>query len=142
MLNTGVPKNNHHVGSAPTVNPSLLDRQPSYGGESPEASTFQPGSLGSIRGSNNLPHSMELIAHKIFPHVDGNCMELSMSQKNVGLQLLHLRSSVYNGRGQIIPIMNSVDYPHERARCWRNEGSILGGELLEVEIHLKRTLRT
>ena len=141
MLKTGVPINNHHVESAPTVNPSLWDRQHAYAGESPEASAFHPGSLGSMRGSNNLPHSMEFISHNIFPHVGGNCMELSMSQKNVGLQLLHPRSSVYNRRGQIIPIMNSVDSPHERARSRRNESSINLADKKQYELDIDRIIR-
>ncbi|KAK8648123.1 hypothetical protein V6N13_128885 [Hibiscus sabdariffa] len=45
MLNPGVPIINYHVGSAPTVNPSLWDRQHAYGGESPTTG-FPPGSLG------------------------------------------------------------------------------------------------
>ncbi|XWS54085.1 hypothetical protein CRYUN_Cryun10bG0058600 [Craigia yunnanensis] len=141
MLNTGVPIHNHHVGSAPTVNPSRWDRQHAYGGESPEASAFHPGSLGSMRGSNNLPHSMEFISHNIFPHVDGKCMELSMSRKNVGLQLLQPRSSVYNGRGQIIPIMNSVDSPHERARSRRNEGIINLADKKQYKLDIDRIIR-
>lgn len=140
MLNTGVPINNHHVGSAPTIYPSLWDRRHAYGGESPEASTFHPGSLGSMRGSNNLPRSVEFIPHNIFPRVGGNCMELSISQKN-GLQSLHPRSTVYNGRGQIIPIMNSIDSPRERARSRRNEGSINQAEKKQYELDIDRIIR-
>ncbi|XVF02130.1 hypothetical protein REPUB_Repub04eG0149400 [Reevesia pubescens] len=141
LLNTGLPMNNHHVGSAPTVNPSLWDRRHAYAGESPEVSAFHPGSLGSMRGSNNLSYSMEFISHNIFPHVGGNCMDLSMSQKNVGLQLLHPRSSVYIGRGQIIPTMNSVDSPHERARSRRNEGSINQADKKQYELDIDRIIR-
>ncbi|XWS68739.1 hypothetical protein CRYUN_Cryun04dG0117600 [Craigia yunnanensis] len=141
MLNTGVPINNHHVGSAPTVDPSFWDRRHAYAGESPEASTYHPGSLGSMRGANNLSHSMEFVSHNIFPHVGGNCMDLSMSQKNVGLQLLHPRSSVYNGRGQFIPIMNSGDSPHERARSRRNEGSNNPADKKQYELDIDRIIR-
>ncbi|XWS63482.1 hypothetical protein CRYUN_Cryun06bG0101400 [Craigia yunnanensis] len=141
MLKTGVPINNHHVGSAPTVNPSLWDRRHAYGGESPEASTFYPGSLGSMRGANNLSYSMEFISHNIFPHVGGNCMDLSISQKNVELQLLHPRSPVYNGRGQFIPIMNSVDSPHQRARSWRSEGSINQADKKQYKLDIDRIIR-
>ncbi|XVE66093.1 hypothetical protein DITRI_Ditri08aG0053100 [Diplodiscus trichospermus] len=136
MLSTGVPIYNHRVGSAPTVNPSLWDRRHAYGGKSPEASTFHPGSLGSMRGSN----SMEFIYHNIFPHVGGNCMELSVSQKS-GLQLLHPRSPMYNRRGQIIPIMNSVGSPHERARSRRNEGSINLADKKQYELDIDHIVR-
>lgn len=57
MLNTILPINNHHVGSAPSANPSLWDRRHSYAGESPNASGFHPGSLGNMRIAGNSPAS-------------------------------------------------------------------------------------
>ena len=68
-------------------------------------------------------------------------MDLSMSQKNVELQLLHPRSSVYNGRGQFIPIMSSVDSPHERARSRRSEGSINQADKKQYELDIDRIIR-
>ncbi|GMJ09900.1 hypothetical protein HRI_004659200 [Hibiscus trionum] len=105
-LNPGVPIINYHVGSAPTVNPSLWDRRHAYGGESPNTG-FHPGSLGSMRG----------------------------------LQLFHSRSSVYNGRGQSIPITRSVDSPHEHARSRRNEGSISQADKKQYELDIEPIIR-
>lgn len=113
---------NHHVGSAPVVNPSVWDRRHAYSGESPEASGFHPGSLGAVRISSS-PHSMEFLSHNMFPHVSGNCMDLPISSKNVGLQSHHQRCMMFPGRGQMIPLMNSFDPPNERARSRRNEGN-------------------
>lgn len=122
MLNPVLPINNHHVGSAPAVNPSLWDRQQSYAGESPETSGFHPGSLGNMRISNNSLHGMEFVSHNIFPHVGGNCMDLSIPPKNIGLHSHHQRCMIFSGRGQMIPMMNPVDPPNERARSRRSEG--------------------
>ncbi|KAF3430907.1 hypothetical protein FNV43_RR25637 [Rhamnella rubrinervis] len=122
ILSPTLPMNNHHVGSAPVVNPSVWDRRHAYAGESPEASGFHPGSLGTMRISNS-PHSMEFLSHNIFPHVGGNCMDLPVPSKNVGLQSHHQRSMMFPGRGQMIPLMNSFDSPNERARSRRNEGN-------------------
>ncbi|KAG8502132.1 hypothetical protein CXB51_000262 [Gossypium anomalum] len=119
-LNTGVPVINYHVGSAPTVNPSLWDPRHAYGGESPKASSFHPGSLGSMRGSSNFPHSTELKSR---------------------LQLLHSRSPVYNGRGNIFPITKSAGSPHEHARSRRNEGSINGADKKQYELDIERIIR-
>ncbi|MBA0758853.1 hypothetical protein Gotri_021815 [Gossypium trilobum] len=83
-LNTGVPVINYHVGSAPTVNPSLWDRRHAYGGESPKASSFHLGSLGSMRGSSNFPHSKELKSRNIFPYVAGSPHEHARSRRNEG----------------------------------------------------------
>ncbi|PON54798.1 Splicing factor-like protein [Parasponia andersonii] len=121
MLNPGLPLSNHPVGSAPVANPSLWDRRHSFAGESPEASGFHNGSLGSMRISNS-PHSLEFVSHNIFPHVGGNCIDLPIPSKS-GLHSHHQRCMLFPGRGQMMPIMNSFDPPSERARSRRNEGN-------------------
>lgn len=138
MPSTVLPINNHHVGSAPVVNPSLWDRRHAYAGESPDASGFHPGSLGSMRISNNSLQSMEFVSHNIFPHVGGNCMDLT---KSVGLQSHHQRSTMLPGRGQIIHMMNSIDSPNERVRSRRSEGSISQADKKQYELDIDRILR-
>ncbi|OIW00232.1 hypothetical protein TanjilG_27483 [Lupinus angustifolius] len=66
----------HHVGSAPVVTASPWERQHSFLGESPEASGFRLGSLGSggFHGSWQL-HSPDLSSH-MFSHVGGKNTEL------------------------------------------------------------------
>ncbi|CAL0325257.1 unnamed protein product [Lupinus luteus] len=66
----------HHVGSAPVVTASPWERQHSFLGESPEASGFRLGSLGSggFHRSWQL-HSPDLSSH-MFSHVGGNNTEL------------------------------------------------------------------
>ncbi|XP_055810523.1 protein MEI2-like 4 isoform X4 [Solanum dulcamara] len=125
MLNALVPINNHHVGSAPSVNPSLSlwDRRHAYAGESPDASGFHPGSLGSMRISGNSPHPLEFIPHNVFSRTGGSCIDLPMSSSNVGLHSHQQRSLMFPGRGQIIPMINSFDSPNERMRSRRNEGN-------------------
>ncbi|KAK8706502.1 hypothetical protein V6N13_050064 [Hibiscus sabdariffa] len=102
-LNPSVPIINYHVGSAPTVNPSIWERRHAYGGESPTTG-FHPGALGRP-------------------------------------QLFHSRPSVYNARGQSIPIMRSVDSPHEHARSRRNEGSINLADKKQFELDIERIIR-
>ncbi|KAM7487069.1 hypothetical protein LguiB_024553 [Lonicera macranthoides] len=133
MMNTILPTMNHHhhVGSAPSVNPSLWDRRHSYAGESPDASVFHPGSLGNMRISGNSPqhhhHPLEFVSpNNIFPHVGGNCMDLPIASKNVGLHSHHQSCVMFpSSRGQMIPIMTSFDSssPNERTRSRRNDGS-------------------
>ncbi|KAK8603348.1 hypothetical protein V6N13_085538 [Hibiscus sabdariffa] len=76
-LNTGVPIINYHVGSAPTVNPSLWDRRHAYGGESRNIGFYQ-GSLGRPL----LFHSKSSVyngrGQSISPH------ELARSRRNEG----------------------------------------------------------
>ncbi|XP_034906217.1 protein MEI2-like 4 isoform X2 [Populus alba] len=141
MQNPVLPINNQHVGSAPAVNPSLWDRQRAYAGESPDTSGFHPGSLGSIRIPNNSLQSMEFLSANMFPHVGGNCLELSMTPNNVGLQSQQQRSMVFPGRGQMIPMINTFDPLSERARSRRNEGSINQADKKQYELDIDRILR-
>ncbi|KAG2706426.1 hypothetical protein I3760_05G103400 [Carya illinoinensis] len=142
MPNSVLPINNHHVGSAPSVIASLWDRQHAYTGESPEASGFHPGSLGHLRISNNSPHAMEFVSHSIFPHIGGNCMDLSVPPKNIGLQSHNQRCMVFPGRGQMIPMVNSFDPPTERARSRRNEGGSSQAEnKKQYELDIDRIMR-
>ncbi|GAV72091.1 RRM_1 domain-containing protein/RRM_2 domain-containing protein, partial [Cephalotus follicularis] len=139
--NTVLPINNHHVGSAPVVNPSLWDRRHAYAGESPDTSGFHPGSLGTMRISNNSLQSLEFVSHNIFSHVGGNFMDLTIPTKSVGLQSHHQRSSTLPGRGQMIHMMNPIDSPNERVRSRRNEGSISLADKKQYELDIDRILR-
>ncbi|GER55319.1 RNA-binding protein [Striga asiatica] len=123
MLNSLVPLNNHHVGSAPSVNPSLWDRRHAFAGESPDATVFHPGSLGNMRISGNSPHPLKYVPHDIFPRAGGNCMDVPIASKNIGLHPHHQRCMIFPARGQMFPMMGSFDSPNERARCRRNEGN-------------------
>ncbi|MBA0705231.1 hypothetical protein Golax_017437 [Gossypium laxum] len=57
------------------------------------------------------------------------------------MQLLHSRSPVYNGRGNIFPITKSAGSPHEHARSRRNEGSINGADKKQYELDIERIIR-
>lgn len=114
---------NHHVGSAPSVNPSLWDGRHAYAGESPDASVFRPGSLGNIRISGGSPHPLEFVQHNIFPGAGGNCMDLPVTSKSVGFNSHPQRCMMFPARGQMIPMMNTFDSPTERTRSRRNESS-------------------
>lgn len=117
MMNTVLPINSHHVGSAPSINPSLWDRRHAYAGESPDASAFHPGSLGNMRISSNSVHPLEYVSQSIFPHVGGNCMDMPISSKG-----LHSPQQMFP-RGKMYPMMSPFDTPNERSRSRRNEGS-------------------
>lgn len=119
MLNPLLSSNNHHVGSAPSVNASLWDRRHNYSGKSLNEASFHPGSLGNMRISNS-PHHLDFVSQNMFPHVGGNCMDLSIPSKNVGLHSPHL---MFPGRGQMSPVKSPFESPNEWARTRRNEGS-------------------
>lgn len=55
--------------------------------------------------------------------------------------MLHSRSPVYNGRGNIFPITKSASSPHEHARSRRNEGSINGADKKQYELDIERIIR-
>ncbi|XP_039038530.1 protein MEI2-like 4 [Hibiscus syriacus] len=58
-----------------------------------------------------------------------------------GLQMFHTRSSVYNRRGQNIPIMRAVDSPHEHCRSRRNERSMNQADKKQYELDIERIIR-
>ncbi|THG21671.1 hypothetical protein TEA_000300 [Camellia sinensis var. sinensis] len=143
MLNTLLPINNHHVGSAPSVNPSIWDRRHTYAGESPDASGFHPGSLGNMRISGKSPHHLEFVSQNMFPRVGGNCMDLSIPSKNIGLRSHHPGCMMFPGRCQMIPpMMSSFDSPNERARNHRIEGgSNQADNKKQFELDIDRIMR-
>ncbi|KAL3649904.1 hypothetical protein CASFOL_006307 [Castilleja foliolosa] len=145
MLNSLLPLNNHHVGSAPSLNHSLWDRrQHTYAGESPDAAAvFHPGSLGNMGISGNSPHPLEFVPHNIFPRAGGNCVDVPITSKNIGLHHPHhQRCMIFPSRGQMLPMMSSFDSPNERTRNRRNEGNLNQGEnKRQFELDLDRILR-
>ncbi|THG19675.1 hypothetical protein TEA_024688 [Camellia sinensis var. sinensis] len=142
MMNTLLPMNNHHVGSAPSVNPSLWERRHTYSGESPDASGFHRGSLGNMRISGNSLHHLEFIPQNMFPSVGGNCMDLPIPSQNVGLHSPHQGCLMFPGGGQMIPMMSPFDSPNERARSHRNEGnSNQADNKKQFELDIDRIMR-
>lgn len=140
LVSPALPLNNHHVGSAPSGNPSLWDRHHVYAGESPDTSSFHPGSLGSMRITNNSLQSVEFLNHNIFSHMGGNSLDLLIPSKNVGLQAHHQRSIMFPGRGPMFPVINSFDPPNER-RSRRNEGGVNQADKKQYELDVDRILR-
>lgn len=142
MLTTVSAISNHHVGSAPTVNPSLWERQHAYARESAEASAFLPGSLGSTRISNNSLHALEFVPPSIFPGVGGNCVDLQIRSKNVRLHSHHQRCLVIPRRGQMVPTMSTFDAPNERSRSRRTESSSgQADNKKQYELDIERIMR-
>ncbi|CAK9171910.1 unnamed protein product [Ilex paraguariensis] len=118
MLNTLFPISYQHVGSAPSVT-SLWDRRHAYA--APDASVFHPGSLGNLGISANAAHPVEPVPHNMFPGSGGNCMDLLFPSTNFGFNS-HQRCLIFPTRGQMIPMMNSIDSPNDWTRSCRNEG--------------------
>ncbi|GFS33820.1 MEI2-like protein 5 [Actinidia rufa] len=114
--NVNVPSPGHHY----MWKHHLWDRRHTRAGESPNASGFHPGSLGNMRISGNSPHHLEFVSQNIFSHVGGNCMDLPIPSKNVGLPSPNQRCLIFPDRGQMIPLMSPFDSPNGRAR---NDGS-------------------
>lgn len=115
--------NNHSVGSAPAINPSVWDRQQPYMGESPKASSFHHVSLGNMRISGGSQHSVDFVPHNIIQQAGRNCVDLPIAPRNVGLQSHHQQGIMFSGRGHMIPVVTSFDPSNERTRNRRNDGA-------------------
>ncbi|KAL5791594.1 hypothetical protein ACOSP7_000188 [Xanthoceras sorbifolium] len=140
MLNPGSPVH-HHVGSAPAVNPSLWDRQHTFAGESPETSSFQLGSLGSVGFPGRSPsHPMEITSHNIFSHVGGNCMDMT---KNGGMRSPQQMGHLFPGRNPMVSMPSSFDSPNERVRNFsyrRSESNSNHADKKQYELDVDRIL--
>ncbi|WOK97485.1 hypothetical protein Cni_G06193 [Canna indica] len=122
MLNTILPSH-HHVGSAPSINPSLWDRRHAYaGGDSMDLRAFHPGSLGRMGLSPiSQLHWIEHASHNIFSHSGGNCIDPSISPGHIGIPSPQQRGQMFHGRNPIIFMPGSFDSPTERIRSRRND---------------------
>ncbi|MQM10474.1 hypothetical protein Taro_043363 [Colocasia esculenta] len=142
LLNSVLPLH-HHVGSAPSVNPSLWDRRHTYSGDATDTSGFRPGSLGSMGfpGSPTL-HALGLASHNIFPHIGGNCMEPSMSSPHVGLHSPQQRCLMFHGRNSMMPMPATLDAPNDRVRSRRSDtNSNQADNKKQYELDIERIIR-
>lgn len=121
ILSTVFPIHHHHVGSAPVVNRSFWDMRHTYVRESPEASSFNLDSFGSMGFSgNSTPHPLELASHNIF-HFGGNKIDPSLPSSCVGLHSPQQRCHMFLDESPMIPMLTSFNAPNERVRSHRNE---------------------
>ncbi|XP_072963804.1 protein MEI2-like 4 isoform X2 [Typha angustifolia] len=122
MLSGVLPSQQHHVGSAPTMNPSLWDRRQAYAGDSTESPAFHPASLGTM-GFPGSPqfHPLELASHNIFTHTGGNCFDPTVSPAHIGILSPQQRCHMIHGRNPMIPMPSSFDSQNDRLRSRRNE---------------------
>ncbi|XP_057542448.1 protein MEI2-like 4 isoform X1 [Amaranthus tricolor] len=141
ILNSALPMNRHHVGSAPAVNHSLWDRWNSYSGESPETSIFHQGPLRNMRLSGSPLNHIDFGSPNMFPHAGGNSMDLPISSRNVGLHAHNQRGMIYPSRGQM-NMVGSFEHPGERTRSRRSENiSSQADNKKQYELDIERISR-
>jgi len=140
MIENVLPMHHHHVGSAPAINPSLWDRRHGYAGELTEASSFHPGSVGSMGfpGSPQL-HGLEL--NSIFSHTSGNRMDPTVSSAQISAPSPQQRGPMFHGRNPMVPLP-SFDSPGERMRSRRNDsGANQSDNKRQYELDVDRIMR-
>ncbi|KAI4343547.1 hypothetical protein L6164_010882 [Bauhinia variegata] len=130
----------HHVGSAPVVTASPWDRQYSYLGESPEASSFHLGSLGSTGFPRSWQlHPPDFLSHNMLSHVGGNGTEF---MPNAGQSSPKQLSQVFPGRHPMTS-MSKFDSTSERMRNMyhrRSEANTNSADKKQYELDLGRIL--
>ncbi|XP_031475063.1 protein MEI2-like 4 isoform X3 [Nymphaea colorata] len=142
MVNTALPSPHHHVGSAPTVNPSLWDRRHAFAGDPGEPTGFIPGSLGSM-GYSGSPgvHPLEFAASNMFSHVGGNILDPSISAGNVGLPSPQQRCHMFPNRNPMISMPPPFESSNERIRGRRSDSSNQTDNKKQYELDIDRILR-
>ncbi|KAK7394298.1 hypothetical protein VNO78_14820 [Psophocarpus tetragonolobus] len=105
MMATVLPINGQNVSSSP-----FWDRRNTYAGES----------LGNMQFSGNTAaHCVDFVSYNSFPHFGGNCVDLRILPKNLGLHFHNQRDLMFPRRNHMI---NSFETHKQRARNHRNEG--------------------
>ncbi|KAL3006005.1 hypothetical protein AAZX31_08G252000 [Glycine max] len=105
MMATVLPINGQHVPSAP-----FWDRRHTYAGES----------LGNMQFSGNTAaHCVDFVSYNIFPHFGGNCVDLRVLPKNLGVHFHNQGDLMFPRRNHMI---NSFETHKQRTRSRRNEG--------------------
>ncbi|KAJ0973540.1 hypothetical protein J5N97_021499 [Dioscorea zingiberensis] len=123
IISPGLPLH-HHVGSAPTVKPSIWDMPHVFTGDSADATTFHPGSLGSMGFSGgSLLHPLEFASQNIFPHSNRNHIDPSVPSTRIGIPSPQQKCHMFHGRNSGIPTPVSFDSPNERARSRISDAS-------------------
>ncbi|KAJ6798309.1 protein MEI2-like 4 isoform X1 [Iris pallida] len=143
MSNPAVPLSHHHVGSAPSVNPSLWDRRHTYVGDCTATASRHQGSLGSVGFSGCSPlHPLEFASHNIFPHVTGNGIDHSIPSGHVGIPSPQQRGQIFRGRSSGNTTPTAYDGPSDRIRSRRNDASINQGDnKKQYELDIDRIVR-
>nr|XP_029116644.1 protein MEI2-like 4 isoform X13 [Elaeis guineensis] len=142
MLNASLPLH-HHVGSAPTVNPSLWDRRQRCRGDYLKACALHPASLGSLGlAGGSVLHPLELASNNIFPQTDGNCMDPSISSAHA-MPSPEQRSRMFHLRNTMLHMPLSYDAPNDRIRSRRSDaGSSQADNKKQFELDIDRIMRS
>ncbi|CAN6234853.1 unnamed protein product [Urochloa humidicola] len=110
-----------HVGSAPAVNPSILDRQCGYAGELMEAPGFHPRGAGSM-GFPGSAHLHQLETNGM--HNGRTFMDPAISSSHMSAPSPKQRGHMPHRRSHMAPIPSSFDSAGERMRSRRNESNV------------------
>eukprot|EP00250_Pteridium_aquilinum_P017246 c23527_g1_i2 orf=613-3420(-) len=144
FASNGLPSPRHHVGSAPSGDPSFLERQFAYLRESPETSFFNPGSVAamSIPGSTGTRMMSLGGAHSLNTGSLGtNGLFEAGSSPSLGMISPHRRNHMFQTSGLMMGgyfDMLSAD----RARIRRTDSSVSQADnKKQYQLDIERILR-
>ncbi|KAL9256923.1 MEI2-like 4-like protein [Drosera capensis] len=139
MMSAGSPMHQHQVGSASISHASLWERRQSYAGESLEAPSFLPGSIGSAGfPSCSPPHPLEISSYNMFPH-GGRASSMSLSKNAELLSPHQMRHMLHKHGANSTMCLGS---PSERAmRNRRNESNMNYADKKQYELNIDGILR-
>ncbi|KAM0934823.1 putative RNA recognition motif domain, mei2-like RNA recognition, RNA-binding domain superfamily [Dioscorea sansibarensis] len=124
MISPAMPLLHHHVGSAPTVKPSIWDMAHVFSGDSADATTLHPGSLGTLAFSgSSLLRPLKFASQNIFPHSNGNHVDPSVASTCIGIPSPQQSFHMFHGRSSMMPMPAPFDSPNERVRSRRSDAS-------------------
>ncbi|CAN6471881.1 unnamed protein product [Victoria cruziana] len=140
LVNTVLPSQHHHVGSAPT---SLWDRRHALAGDPAELTGFIPGSVGRIGYSrSNGLYPLEISAPNMFSHIGKNGLDPPLSAGNMRVPSPQHRCQMFpNGNPMISVPPLLFESPNERMRGRRSDSSNQTDNKKQYELDIDRIIR-
>lgn len=137
----------HHVGSAPSGEPSPLERRHSYLGESPETTSLMRSASGTGLGGNSGAHAINIGGNHGLINLGGGLgsnsgLELASSSPSLGVMSPQHRARLFTNGSLLGSVSSSVDGLTDRGRSRRGESiSAQADNKKQYQLDLERILR-
>lgn len=142
FINTILPTHRHHVGSAPSGDPLLLERQFGYFAESPDTPFFNSVTRGAVGVPGSTGSTLMSGAHSIINSgsIGNNGGFESAVSPNVGMMSPHHRTHLFLATG--IPMSGTSDGIADCGRLRRTEsGGAQADNKKQYQLDIDRILR-
>lgn len=136
----------HHVGSAPSGEPTLLERRHSYLGESPETTSLIRSASGTGLGGNSAAHAINIAGSHGLINLSGamgsnSALDHASSSPNLGVMSPQHRARLFSNGG-LLAVTSAMDGLADRGRNRRGESiTAQADNKKQYQLDLERIMR-